>query len=31
MIALPRMEIPAVLDGRAAPGARAQAFTERGV
>jgi hypothetical protein len=29
MIALPRMEIPVVLDGRAAP-ARSKALTERG-
>jgi hypothetical protein len=31
MIALPRMEIPAVPDGRAALEARTKAFTERGV
>jgi hypothetical protein len=31
MIAVPRMEIPVVLDGRAAPDARSMAFTERGV
>jgi hypothetical protein len=31
MIAVPRMEIPVVLDGRAASDARSMAFTERGV
>jgi hypothetical protein len=31
MIAVPRMEIPVVPDGRAAPDARSMAFTERGV
>jgi hypothetical protein len=31
MIAVPRMEIPVVVDGRAAPGARSMAITERGV
>ena len=31
MIAVPRMEIPVVPDGRAAPDARPMTFTERGV
>jgi hypothetical protein len=31
MIAVPRMEIPVVLDDRAAPDARSMAITERGV
>jgi hypothetical protein len=31
MIAVPRMEIPVVLDDRVAPHTRSLAFTERGV
>jgi hypothetical protein len=31
MIAVPRMEIPVVPDGRAAPLARSMTFTEKGV
>jgi hypothetical protein len=31
MIALPRMEIPVVLDGRAAPSCALDDLTERGV
>jgi hypothetical protein len=31
MIAVPRMEIPVVFDGRAAPRRALEAFTERGV